>query len=185
MQTMSTSIASDHDLQHLVTCGFAARAIRYKARQLAGRHGFSRSEREDIEQELRLDLLRRLSKFNPAIAPWNVFVRTLVERQTATLVAQRRTRIWTTDDAVLLIESRAVPLDTVLDTKTVLAQLPRRARALCERLKQHTVAEVARQLSIPRSTLRGDIARVREQFQRAGFTISQKTVRHFAAAASR
>jgi RNA polymerase sigma-70 factor, ECF subfamily len=185
MQPMSTSIASGHDLPHLVTCGFAARAIRYKARQLAGRHGFSRSEREDIEQELRLDLLRRLAKFNPDIAPWNAFVRTLVDRHAATLIAQRRRRIRATDDTESLIESRHVSLDTVLDTKTVLAQLPRRARALCERLKQHTVAEVARQLRVPRSTLRGDIARVREQFQRAGFTISQKSVRHFAASAGR
>jgi hypothetical protein len=41
---------------------------------------FTESEREDIEQEFRLHLLCWFSKFDPAIAHWNVFVHTLVER---------------------------------------------------------------------------------------------------------
>lgn len=80
--------SSNTDLAQWVTCGFAAQAIGHKARQLAGRNGFSLSDRDDLEQELRLHLLRRLGSFDPQVAHWNVFVRTLLERHAATLVAR-------------------------------------------------------------------------------------------------
>jgi RNA polymerase sigma-70 factor, ECF subfamily len=182
---MSLSTTTAVNLEQWVTSGFAARAIRQKAKQLAGRSGFSLSEQEDIEQELRLHLLRRLSKFDPHVAPWNVFVRTLVERHTATLVAQRRTRIRATDNVQPCVASQEASLDIVLDTETVLAELPCRARELCERLKNDTVAEVARQMGVPRSTLRDDIARLRKHFQTMGLTHFSESVRHFAVAASR
>ncbi len=165
---MPTSTPTESNLQELVTCGFAARAVRQKAKQLAGRSGFSFSEQEDIEQELRLHLLRRLSSFDPEIAHWNVFVRTLVERHTATLIAERRTKIRTTDGALDLAESRESHVDQVLDTDAILAQLPREARKLCERLKRDSVSEVARQMGVPRSTLRDGIAQLREHFQTRG-----------------
>jgi hypothetical protein len=56
--------------------GYAANTVRQKARQLVRQGVFAESEQEDIEQELRLHLLRRAPKFDPAIAHWNVFVRT-------------------------------------------------------------------------------------------------------------
>ena len=44
---------------------YAVRIIKHKARQLVGRAGFTESDREDLEQEMMLDLLRRLPKFDP------------------------------------------------------------------------------------------------------------------------
>ena len=90
-QPQVLSLCSESNLADHVISGFADRAIRYEARQLAGRHGFSLSEREDLEQEFRLHVLRRLASFDPHVAHWNVFVRTLLERHAATLVEQRRT----------------------------------------------------------------------------------------------
>jgi len=43
---------------------YAVQLIKYKARQLVGRVGFTESDRDDLEQELMLDLLRRLPKYN-------------------------------------------------------------------------------------------------------------------------
>jgi hypothetical protein len=51
-QPQVLSLCSESNLADHVISGFADRAIRYKARQLAGRHGFSLSEREALEQEL-------------------------------------------------------------------------------------------------------------------------------------
>ena len=68
---------------------FAAVLIRRKARELSRHAGFSPSDREDIEQELRLILLRRLGKFDPAIAHYNAFVTTVIERYCATILEHR------------------------------------------------------------------------------------------------
>lgn len=168
---MSATINNPPSLEHLVTSGFAARAIGQKARQLAGQRGFSLSEREDIEQELRLHLLRRLAKFDPQVAPWNVFVRTLVERHAATLVMRRRSQLRLADRCPPPSHSAEVDIDAALDTAMLLADLPCRAREICERLKNDTIAEVARQMGLPRSTLRGEITRLRGHFRTVGRAI--------------
>jgi RNA polymerase sigma-70 factor (ECF subfamily) len=141
---------------------------------LAGRHGFSISDRDDIEQELRLHLLRRLAKFDPDIAPWNAFVQTLLERHAATLVAQRRRKTRSKPKSRRCEGSHESRIDIALDTATVLAGLPPKTRRLCERLKRDSVAEVARQMGVPRSTLRSRIQRLRERFQMSGETDSFK-----------
>ena len=74
---------------------FAARLIRRKARELIRHVGFNPSDREDIEQDLLLALLRRLRKFNPSIAHYNAFVTTIVERYTATIIEHREAEMRT------------------------------------------------------------------------------------------
>ncbi len=44
---------------------YAEQVIKAKAKQLVGRYGFTESDREDIEQELRLRILRRLQDYDP------------------------------------------------------------------------------------------------------------------------
>jgi RNA polymerase sigma-70 factor (ECF subfamily) len=68
---------------------FADRLIRRKARELITRFGFSPADREDIEQDLRLLLIRRFDKFDPSVAHYNVFVTTVIERFTATIIEHR------------------------------------------------------------------------------------------------
>jgi len=68
---------------------FATRLIRRKARQLAGRHGFSRSDRQDLEQELMLQLLRRLVDYRADQGTIFAFITTVIERQAATLVRRQ------------------------------------------------------------------------------------------------
>ncbi len=43
---------------------YAIRLIKYKARTLVGKAGFTASDREDLEQELILDLLHRLPRYD-------------------------------------------------------------------------------------------------------------------------
>jgi len=68
---------------------YAAKIIRYKAKRLVGRFGFTESDREDLEQELILDLLRRLPKYNPARAQRSTFIDCLVNHAIATLIEAR------------------------------------------------------------------------------------------------
>lgn len=78
------------DWDRELTKGFAGRLIREKARQLIRQPGFHRSERPDLEQDLRLALWERVDKFDPEVAHWNVFATTVIERQVATLCEQRQ-----------------------------------------------------------------------------------------------
>lgn len=68
---------------------YAAETIRHKARQLAGTAGFTKDDIEDIEQDLAVDLLERLPKFNPNRAKHTTFVARLIERKIANLIRYR------------------------------------------------------------------------------------------------
>jgi len=69
---------------------YATTLIRLKARQLIGKYGFTRSDREDLEQELTLDLLIRLGRFDPSKGQPATFVRMVVDRRVASLIRERK-----------------------------------------------------------------------------------------------
>jgi len=69
---------------------YAVQIIKFKARQLVGRVGFTESDREDLEQEMILDLLQRLPKYNPDRAQRNTFIARVVEHKIATIIEARK-----------------------------------------------------------------------------------------------
>jgi RNA polymerase sigma-70 factor (ECF subfamily) len=69
---------------------YAVRIIKFKARQLVGRVGFTESDREDLEQEMMLDLLQRLSKYDPERAQRNTFIARVVDHKIATIIEARK-----------------------------------------------------------------------------------------------
>lgn len=86
------AIAARHgiNLSEELQRGFAGRLVRRKARQLVGMANFVSSDRADLEQDLRMVVIRRLQRFNPAKAHWNAFVTVVIERHVATLLKRRR-----------------------------------------------------------------------------------------------
>jgi len=78
------------DIDHELTKGFTARLISVKAKQLLGRAGFTKADRKDLEQEMKLHVWMRFPKFDPAKAHWNAFVTTVVERHVATILQRAR-----------------------------------------------------------------------------------------------
>ena len=68
---------------------YAAKRIRLRAGQLIGRYGFSPDDREDLEHDLALDLLQRLSRFDPSRASLNTFVSRVVDHAVATIVERQ------------------------------------------------------------------------------------------------
>ena len=68
----------------------AENLIRHKARQLVGTYGFTESDRDDLEQELRIDLLRRRGKYNPAKAKLSTFTDRVVAHCIATIIEARK-----------------------------------------------------------------------------------------------
>ncbi|MEX0718029.1 MAG: sigma-70 family RNA polymerase sigma factor [Planctomycetaceae bacterium] len=188
------------DIEHELTKGFAARLIRRKAKQLVGRGGFTRTDRADLEQEMKLRVWKRFPQFDPAKAHWNAFVTTVVERHCASILqrARRRKRVDSITSASLseLVENwddELVELGDVigpedrermigryvdgfedqselkLDVAEVMERLPEDLRRLCDLLKIHNVAEAARELGLPRTTVSSMVSRLRQAFVFAGF----------------
>lgn len=178
------------DLSQELTQGFAARFIRYKASRLVGHAGIRPCDQEDLEQDLRLHLVRRFPKFNPKVGHWNAFVVTVVSRHILTLLVQRCRGKRRHELAMISLEeiAGAVPesgdddtvakprseqcmavedtsqRDLAIDVRETVARLPPASRELCRQLMQESPAEVARSLGVPRTTLCGRILSLRKEF---------------------
>ena len=176
---------------------YAVKLIQRKSYQLVGNAGFSDADREDIEQELMMDLLSRLPDYDPALAERNTFISRIVNRRIATLIekrsawrrdyrlneyslnddrmtdngAERQEQI-SEDEYRMRIGSQGPSSgdlhDLIIDVNQVLESLSPALRDLCERLKTQTVAEISRDTGIPRSTIYESIQKLRDLFKSAG-----------------
>lgn len=72
---------------------YAVRLIKHKARQLVGRAGFVEADRHDLEQEMVVDLLRRLPRFDPTLAKRETFITRIVEHHVATIIESQKAGI--------------------------------------------------------------------------------------------
>ncbi|HEY7158949.1 MAG TPA: hypothetical protein VH575_33700 [Gemmataceae bacterium] len=171
--------------------------IRRKAKKLKRLGGFSSSDSVDLEQDLTLHLLQRLPIFDPRRAGWPVFVITVLTTGGANLLRARFAaqrdfrRVGSLHQRVRADDGRAELGQTlcqqqqdarqgryprgeaegvglVLDVAEVLARLPHDQRELAEQLKHYSLAEVARRLQVPRSTLQTRVRQLREIFDHAG-----------------
>src|SRR5688500_925796 len=186
------------DFNHELTKGFAANYIRRKARQFARQPGFSRTDRDDLQQQLYVRILERLPQFDPRQGCFNAFVKLIVNqfgnncrRHIRAQIRDRR------DDGSLnvLVDGEEGPIelaqtigrrelnarlnreerpadeaiDLSQDLATFLASLPPRLRQVAERLKEFSVGQIARELKVHRSTIYADIRSLRDRFAIAGF----------------
>ena len=69
---------------------YALELVHHKAWQLVGKAGYTQDDVDDIKQDLILDLLERLPKFDPVKATHNTFVARLVERKISNLLRDRQ-----------------------------------------------------------------------------------------------
>lgn len=174
------------DDANVVLRGYARSIVRRKAQLIVRCGGFNAQDLRDLEQELLLCLLQSLQRFDPQQAHINVFLTTVVERSMAMLIRQRQakkrdtTGIQSLDAAAE--DGRPIDLpdnwnpaaegaDLAIDLSGVLAALPARLRHLAERLKVQTVAQAARDLNVPRSTLLRQVERLRRCCEEAGLKI--------------
>lgn len=68
---------------------YAARVIRHKAKHLVGTAGFTESDRDDLEQEMMLDVITRLPKFDANKGTPKTFVARIIERKISKLIRHR------------------------------------------------------------------------------------------------
>jgi len=61
-----------------------------KSKQLVGKAGLTKSDREDIEQELTLHLLERWDHYDPSRGSERTFVARVIDNEVARLLRDRR-----------------------------------------------------------------------------------------------
>ena len=170
---------------------YAANFIRYKARQMVRRPEFSKSDLEDLEQEMVLDLLKRLPKYDPERAARNTFAARVIDHKVATIIQYRRRakracrnirslNVLVKDpdgkyvESVHMVDEQArlrrvgivkrpegELLDIRLDVKTLLTGLPDNMRRVCEFLRFASITEVSQVTGIPRATIYDRMKRLR------------------------
>lgn len=172
--------------------------VKKKALQMVGRPGIRHQDRQDIEQHLLLRLVERAAAFDPDRGHSNVFVTTVVERTAASLVrdqgAEKRDprRVCSLNATIGNDDGQPTELaDTVSqwghdarheqrsrsdqeqaelvnDVYEAIASLPPKLRELAEQLQTMTVADIARETGMARSTINDRISQLRRRFEDAG-----------------
>jgi len=168
---------------------YEMKLIRVKARHLAGRHGFGKSDREDIEQDLALHVVRHKEEFDPSRSREHTFVTRIVDRKIISILRQRfalrrdyRRNVALgerNDDqedgrlqAVAERRARADQHgDLAIDLANTLKRLDSHKQHLCELLMRESIAEAARRLGLTRAQLRTRIAHIRELLTDAGLGV--------------
>jgi RNA polymerase sigma factor (sigma-70 family) len=163
---------------------FTSGLIRNKARRLAKRTIFADMEVADIEQELVLRLLPALDQFDANAGHLNGYVFSVLSRLVASLIRERSMQKRQPNGLCFLEAAirTGVPeppnpasgddlTDLKIDVAEILALLPPDLRDLAERMKTQTLAEVARDLKAPRSTLHRRVERLRQRFEDRGLDV--------------
>jgi len=176
--------------------GYVHRLIRIKARQLLRHRGFSRSDLDDLVQELTLRLWRQVTRFDPTRASFHTYAAHVLDSCAATIVRERRRlkraaglQTQSVDSTLINRGAQTLPLADLLseadlyrrrggssprerqrwtDLSQAVAGLPPELRDLCRRLMSATPTSVARDLGVTRRQVRNAIALIRRHLEKAG-----------------
>jgi RNA polymerase sigma factor (sigma-70 family) len=174
--------------------------VRRKAGQLARRAGFTAQDRDDLEQDLSVLLLKRWPSFDPNRGTPEAFATIVLNSGVANLLRDRLA-LWRRQGRIVSLQERATgpngeeacladsvpqgapgsghrPYRRLSDelarlaghVREVLDRLPPDLRELAELLKEHSMADAARVIGLPRSTLYARRRKLREHFEAAGLT---------------
>jgi RNA polymerase sigma factor (sigma-70 family) len=170
--------------------------IRGKVNQFFGQAGFQ--DRQDVEQEVALQVLGALQLFEEERGHRNSFVSAVAERALISILRRKRAakrdyrRVCSLSVTVNIREEGPVELaqtisdhevenrtgsakrsqqeltELAMDMAEVIGSLPEPWRELAERRKCQTMREIAQAMDVPRTTLNERIAELRQVFQQAG-----------------
>lgn len=185
----------DTNKKHEQLTKYTLTLVQCKARQLVGKAGYTWDDIADIEQDLIKSLLACMPQFDPAKAKLNTFVDRVVGSRIVDLLRRRNAEIrnrgreaFSLDEEIETENGSVAISETVsqdeIDLRTgrynrpeterahlqsdlnaVVAGLPPELRKVADMLRAQSIAEVARELGIPRRTFREKhLAQLREVF---------------------
>ena len=162
--------------------------IHYAVNRLIGRFGFTENDREDLEQELALNLLVALKDYNSERAKRSTFIKDCIENRIFNLVRDRRrirrdprrvSRIGDGEDdeassvpASSLVDLQAASeqdrADLRMDLSAVIGALTPRLQEMCALLPDISPYAVSRQLGVSKQSVYRDVEKIRAAFAAAG-----------------
>lgn len=158
-----------------------------RASLLMNSFGFAADDWDDLRQDLALDCIRRLPKFDAARGDWKGFVRGVV-RNHACVLASRQIRRPEIRPLQIDAESSApdggfhcelhdkpgadtgIAFELSLDTQRVLASLPEELRTIARYLTELPISAVQGKVGLSRSQVQRKVARIRSAFLAAGIS---------------
>ena len=176
----NTSIIDDYVLER----------IDYRSRRLAIQFGFTDEQREDLSQDMVVEVLSAMPKFDPAQSNRKTFISRVLDNFVKNAIRTEIHRRQRECDTPVPLEdisegytpvvndprqgqlSEAEQLDTQMDVAQILSQMPRHLQKICSLLKTHSITETAKKLRINRTAIYRQLAEIREHFQRSGYGYS-------------
>ena len=170
--------------------------IQLKVKQMVGQYGFNKSDREDLEQEFKLELIKQSVQYDHTKSSVQTFADRVITHRIADLIEERQAqcRDWRKtislseqvsgdDDETLLLEDcldtegnfgfcksthsqQYEAADQMRDVRSFLERLEPQLRDFCLRLLKQTIAEIARETGEPASTLYDLRRRIRAQYKK-------------------
>jgi RNA polymerase sigma-70 factor (ECF subfamily) len=154
--------------------------------------GFGMDDWDDLRQDLALDCLRRLPRFDESRGDWRGFIRGVV-RHHACVLASRQVRRWQfqpiADDSNTELQDGSMGSDELvapgadfrpalelgMDAERVLAGLPEDLRHLAEYLSAMPIAAVRRETGLTLAQLNRRIRQIRAAFLAAGLAPARRS----------
>ncbi len=138
--------------------------------------GFAADEWDDLRQDLALDCLRRLPRFDSSRGNWQGFVRGVVRHHACVLASRQKCRrLFQPLEESECVDGRHEPaedlrpvLELGVDTDQVLAGLPEDLAGIARLLADMPVSAVRRETGLTTAHLNRKIARIRAAFTAAG-----------------
>ena len=185
---MDGCLAWDPDARYL------EERIKWAIREIIGQFGLTESDVDDLSQDLRLDLVRRLPKHQPGRAKRRTFASRLIANKVRTIIEERTAKKRdfrkvaysldeeindggggvTTKGNLFRSDGRGTAEDKLLelriDLHAILSPLPDQHQAICAGLLEgRLVTEIARGLKLSRSTIYSRLGEIRGRLAKAGY----------------
>ena len=159
---------------------FAKKVISAELKKLCERGIIRLSESEDIAGSLLAAVVAAWPTFDPDRAPAEAFINQIVNTRLVSVLRKRSARkrragtepISQCDDR--LVDPRwsdgawCHRIDLRLDMQIAIDKLTPGQQEICDRLMREAITPAAREMGVPRSTLRDAVAKIREVFRDAG-----------------
>lgn len=156
-----------------------------RASLLQSSFGFAAGDWDDLRQDLALDCLGRLPRFDASRGDWKGFVRGVVRNQACVLASRRAHGRefqpldsgietgrpddgWSTEANYVPAEDLRPLLELSLDTERVLAGLPEELHTIAGYLAEMSFFAVSRRAGLTHTQLKRKVARIRKAFVAAG-----------------
>jgi len=180
-----TTQRSTTDNAHLID-DYVLERINFRARQLAIKFRLPDDRRDDLAQEMAVEVLNAADRFDPdGSATWHTYASRVLDLAVKKL-AQNERRARQRDAGRQMNPSQAsdgclsdadypvrdcnlAQLELKLDVEVVLARMPQRLRKVCRLLMRLSPTEAAEAMGIHRNSIYRLIAKVREYFMQPNF----------------